>query len=223
MRTNTLFRLAVVLGLGSVASHVSAVPNTPALQNTVASCMHDARKLTEPYPRLSRSITPRTKTDMGENDMNRNDTNGNDMDKNDMDGNDMNRNETNQNDMGGTDMNGNETDSNETNDAPNTTDKNYVPFPRPAEPEPPLPPSESQSETQSAEPQAGSRSDPDQQLVYDPIGASFSEISNALWWAKGDEGLSWRRDEVTGELVPQLQGGAARTAEDVEALYGGKL
>ncbi|KAJ7462024.1 hypothetical protein FB451DRAFT_477380 [Mycena latifolia] len=179
MRTNTIFRLAVILGLGSVASHVSAVPNTPTPKDAIISNIHDARKLAGPYRRLPRSVIPRRENEVAQK---------------------------------------------EADVVPDALDS---PVPRPAEPQPPSArPTEPQApslSSTSADPKADAhesrslrvRVHRGTELVYDPIDSAYSEVSTTPWWARGEEGLSWRRDEVTGELVPQSQGAAAR----MEALH----
>ncbi|KAJ7696095.1 hypothetical protein B0H17DRAFT_1198401 [Mycena rosella] len=153
MRVNAVLRLAVILALGSVASHVSAVPNPPLTAEAATSNTNtdDAHKPAEsyPHPRPHRS-------------------------------------------------------------APGP-DKNYVPFPRPDEPAPPPPsPATSAHPKAHADQSSVSLVHRGTELVYDPIDSSYSEVSITPWWARGEEGLSWRRDEVTGELVPQSQGAAER-------------
>lgn len=171
MRTKGLF---VILGLGSIASHVSAVPNTRVLRDVTPTRIHASYVI----PRMEHA-----RDDIG-------------------------------------------TDK-------DTKDSGPV-VPRPAEPEPPHPPS-----PRFAEPQpqpslaAPACTDPNAdesralrvrvhrgtELVYDPIDSTHTEISTAPWWAPGEEGLSWKRDEVTGELVPQSQTATARA----DSLHGANV
>ncbi|KAJ7770999.1 hypothetical protein DFH07DRAFT_953629 [Mycena maculata] len=53
------------------------------------------------------------------------------------------------------------------------------------------------------------------ELVYNPIDSSYSYIRTAPWWARGEEGLWWTRDEKTGVLIAQTQPAATRQESDV--------